>query len=89
MKRFICALALVLFVSTASLHAQTTNGGIHGTVTDPNGEAVGGADITAQNLDTGLILKTTTTSAGVYSLANLPPGRYSVTVEASGRRRLR
>jgi len=67
--------------STASLRAQTTNGSIQGTVTDPSGAAIGGASVTGRNLDTGLTITTVTTDAGIYSLANLPPGRYSVTVE--------
>jgi hypothetical protein len=71
-------------VSAGSLHAQTTNGGIQGTVSDPNGGAVAGASVTARNLDTGLTQATSTTDAGIYSLPNLPPGRYSVVVEASG-----
>jgi hypothetical protein len=33
-------------------------------------------------LDTGLTISTVTSNAGLYSLANLPPGRYTVTVEA-------
>ena len=82
MKSFICACLLVLWVSVGSLHAQTTNGSIQGTVSDPNGGAVAGASVTARNLDTGLTHATSTTDAGIYSLPNLPPGRYSVTVEA-------
>jgi hypothetical protein len=35
-------------------------------------------------LDTGLTQATSTTDAGIYSLPNLPPGRYSVVVEAPG-----
>ena len=84
MKSFICVCLLVLWVSAGSLHAQTTNGGIQGTVSDPNGGAVAGASVTAQNLDTGLTQATTTTDAGIYSLPNLPPGRYSVVVQAPG-----
>src|SRR5713226_1793244 len=84
MKSFICACLLVLWVSVGSLHAQTTNGGIQGTVTDPNGGAVSGASVTGRNLDTGLTQATSTTDAGIYSLPNLPPGRYSVVVEAPG-----
>ena len=37
--------------------------------------------MTGRNLDTGLTVATVTSDAGLYSLANLPPGRYSVTVE--------
>jgi carboxypeptidase family protein len=82
MKRFIYTLAFLLLSATVSLRAQTTNGSIQGTVSDPNGGAVAGASVTARNLDTGLTQATTTTDAGIYSLPNLPPGRYSVTVEA-------
>jgi len=84
MKSFICACLLVLWVSVGSLHAQTTNGSIQGTVTDPNGGAVSAASVTGRNLDTGLTQTTSTTDAGIYSLPNLPPGRYSVVVEAPG-----
>ncbi|HXJ14450.1 MAG TPA: TonB-dependent receptor, partial [Candidatus Limnocylindrales bacterium] len=72
----------LIFSFARSLRAQTTNGSIEGSVTDPNGGAVAGASVTARNLDTGLTQATTTTEAGIYSLPNLPPGRYSVTVEA-------
>jgi hypothetical protein len=84
MKSFICACLLVLWASVGSLHAQTTNGGIQGTVTDPNGGAVSGASVTSRNLDTGLTQSTSTTDAGIYSLPNLPPGRYAIVVEAPG-----
>src|ERR1043166_4814407 len=84
MKSFICACLLVLRVSVGSLHAQTTNGGIQGTVTDPNGAAVSGASVTSRNLDTGLTQATSTTDAGIYSLPNLPPGRYSEVVAQRG-----
>ena len=82
MKRFWCVFTVILLASAVSLHAQTTNGSIQGTVTDPSGATVGGATVTGRNLDTGLTQQTTTTDAGIYSLPNLPPGRYSVTVEA-------
>jgi Carboxypeptidase regulatory-like domain/TonB dependent receptor len=83
-KRLVCILAFFLLASTVSLHAQNTNGSIQGTVTDPSGAAVGGASVTGRNLDTGLTIATVTTDAGLYSLANLPPGRYSVTIEGPG-----
>jgi hypothetical protein len=83
MKKFICTFAFLFLTAAVSLHAQTTNGSIQGTVTDPSGGAVAGASVTARNMDTGLTQMTTTTDAGIYSLPNLPPGRYSVTVEAA------
>ena len=78
--KYLLSLLSCLLV-TASAYAQTTNGNIQGTVTDPGGATLV-ATVTARNLDTGLSLSTVTTEAGLYSLPNLPPGRYSVTVEA-------
>lgn len=81
MKRLACTFAIFLLASAVGLHGQTTNGNIQGTVTDPSGAAVGGASVTGRNLDTGLSITTVATDAGLYSLANLPPGRYTVIVE--------
>jgi len=81
-KKLVCSCVLFLITSTVFVLAQTTNGGIQGAVTDPSGATIGGAQITGRNLDTGLTISTVTSNAGLYSLANLPPGRYTVTVEA-------
>src|SRR5258708_12979682 len=81
MKKFIYTFAFLLLSAAVSLHAQTTNGSIEGSVTDPSGGAVAGASVTARNMDTGLTQATTTTQAGIYSLPNLPPRRYSVTLQ--------
>jgi hypothetical protein len=80
-KKCIAIFVLFLFASTACLLAQTTNGTIQGTITDPSGATVGSARVTGRNLDTGLSISTVTSNAGLYSLANLPPGRYTVTIE--------
>ena len=82
MKRSVCVLGLLSLLAVFPLQAQTTNGSIQGSVTDPSGSAVPGAAVISTNLGTGLIQKTTTTDAGLYLLPNLPPGRYAITVEA-------
>lgn len=82
MKRLVCCISLLFLFAAVSLHAQTTNGSIQGTVTDSSGGALAGAAVSSRNLDTGLIQNTTTTDVGFYSLPNLPPGRYGVMVEA-------
>src|SRR5579864_815656 len=74
-------LCAVLIVSALG---QTTNGGVQGTVVDAGNAAVPGASVTGRNMDTGLTVSATTTGAGLYSLPNLPPGRYAVSVEANG-----
>jgi hypothetical protein len=83
-KTRFCTLVFFLLTFAVGLQAQTTNGSIQGTVTDPSGAAVSGADVTGRNLDTGLTVATVTSDAGLYSLANLPPGRYSVGVQGPG-----
>jgi hypothetical protein len=81
-KKLIGVFALFLLVCAVALRAQTTNGGIQGTVIDQSGAAVADANVVGKNLDTGLTINTITSDSGLYSLANLPPGRYSVTVDA-------
>lgn len=84
------SLWIVLFLSTLMaarhLYAQTeaAGGAIEGTVTDPSGAMVPGAQVTAKNIATGLARVTTTDTAGYYRFPALPVGEYDVTLEASG-----
>ncbi len=80
MRYFAGCLACCLIA--LSLWGQTNSGNIRGTITDPSGAALAGAAVTARNMDTGLSITTASTDAGLYSVPNLPPGRYSVSVEA-------
>lgn len=74
--------ALLLFALSAI--AQETTAGLQGTVKDPSGAVVAGAQVVV-TANTLVGEKTTTSdSAGYYRLANLPPGTYTVTVKAQG-----
>src|SRR5437867_100562 len=65
--------------------AQTTTGSIVGTVTDSSGAAVPSASVTVTNEGTGIVvLRMTTDTSGNYVATALPPGRYAVSVEATG-----
>src|SRR6516165_7407453 len=81
---FAFALLAVLFVSYQPVHAQANigSGSIHGVVTDPQGGVVPNANVTITNTDTKATVTTTTTSAGEFSAGSLPPGVYSVRIEA-------
>jgi hypothetical protein len=68
----------------AALHAQTTNGTITGTITDPSGAAVGGVQIRIANQDTGEQRSATSQDNGTYIVPQLPPGHYNITVEKQG-----
>jgi hypothetical protein len=63
-------------------------GGIQGAVTDPDGRAVAGAEITATDIDTGAQTKVRSGSGGTYSIQPLQPGPYIVEVVAKGFKRV-
>jgi hypothetical protein len=79
------AIAACLFFAAAFVHAQNaTSVAIAGTVTDPDNKVVVGAKVTATNLATGLTQTASTSDSGFYAEESLPPGDYSVTVNATG-----
>ena len=80
--RFLGLLLLSLSLSHVAL-AQF-KAAIQGTVTDPKGTVVTGAKIAVTNQETGVSRDTVSSETGYYRVAELPPGRYTVTVEASG-----
>jgi len=84
---FVCLIAICGFVlfGGVSLPAQTlTGGGIQGTITDPDGRAVAGAEIVATETDTGVQTKVKSGSGGTYSIQPLDVGPYIVEVTAKG-----
>ncbi len=75
---------LVVLTLTVGLGAQEYRATILGQVTDPSGAAIPNATVKATNEATNVSRETVTTAAGVYTLVGLEPGRYTVTVTASG-----
>ncbi|HEY1403578.1 MAG TPA: carboxypeptidase-like regulatory domain-containing protein, partial [Pyrinomonadaceae bacterium] len=73
-----------LLACAAPVLAQSDRGTITGSVTDPNGGLVAGAKITATNLNTGEVREATTSDEGTYTIPELPPAPYRLSVEASG-----
>ena len=69
--RWTTTAALTVWLSVA--HAQTT-GTIVGQVFDPTGASIVGANVEAQNVDTGLKRKGSTNAEGTYLIPSLPPG---------------
>jgi hypothetical protein len=65
-----------LFIALGIL-AQS-GGTITGTVVDLSGDPVAKAEIQATNSETKAVYKATTSAAGVYTLAQLPPGTYEL-----------
>jgi hypothetical protein len=79
---FTCALLLLL--CSARLPAQDL-GSIVGTVSDPSGAGVPGAEITVTNQATGVVVRATkTTSVGDYTVSDLPASTYTVRARVTG-----
>jgi carboxypeptidase family protein/TonB-dependent receptor-like protein len=81
-RPFAVLLALVALVGYSG--AQTETGQIIGTVLDPAGAVVAGANVTVTNASTGAQRTTPSSGSGTYAVTNLLPGEYQVKVEAPG-----
>jgi hypothetical protein len=68
----------------ARSYAQAVNATLLGTVTDSTGAILANARVTATNTGTATVYESVTNEAGNYTIPNLPPGTYSVTVVAQG-----
>src|SRR5262245_29472486 len=77
-------LSFLLLSFGPRVFAQLGAAGISGAVTDQQGAAVVGANVTVKNKATGQTRKTTSGGDGTYRLQNLPPAVYEIRVEARG-----
>lgn len=79
-------LCLLFALSSASIaRAQTTvTSRILGTITDPQGAAVAGADVRLVDIDTGRDWKTQTGTDGGYVFPDLNAGHYRVEATHEG-----
>ena len=64
--------------------AQTSMGGVSGTVTDSTGAVVPGATVTLVNEATNVQNVRQTNNSGYFSFVNVRPGTYVLTVELTG-----
>src|SRR5579863_9992265 len=79
LSRFVCFALLPVCA-----FAQSDRGTITGTVADPAGAVVANAPIEAKNVGTGVEYASATSTTGNYTLLQLPPGEYQVTVSVPG-----
>ena len=66
------------------VYAQVAGATLSGTVTDQSGGVVPKTTISIKNTATGVTRPSTTDQAGFYSVPNLLPGTYEITVAAPG-----
>jgi len=81
---FLLAAACLALLWCIPSVGQVLKGSISGTVTDPQGAVVSGAQVKATNAETGTTLTTTSDSAGLFRFNLIPAGTYKVEVSAQG-----
>ena len=81
--RAIATSALLLLVAANAL-SQSDNSTISGTVRDPSGSSVPNAKVIVKNEANAFERVAQTTESGFYTVTNLAPGYYSVSVESTG-----
>jgi hypothetical protein len=82
--RSICILCALLLLTAGFGYSQAVNATLLGTVTDSSGAVVPNAKLTLTEVNTGVSRPGQANESGNYTYPNLPPGQYSVTVEAAG-----
>ena len=78
------ALAAVCMLMSMPLLAQDATGTVLGTIADPQGSVLPGAQVTVTNTGTQQKSTATTGPDGTFRVTNLPIGNYTVSVEHEG-----
>lgn len=74
----------IAFVLCLPALAQLGSSNLSGTVTDPAGAAIPNAVVTIRSADQAFVRSATSGATGQYVITTLPPGRYQLTVTATG-----
>lgn len=79
-----CVVATLWLALSLTAFAQSDNASITGYVKDQAGAAVAGAKVTIKNETRAFERNTTANGEGYFVITSLPPGIYSITIEANG-----
>ncbi len=82
--RLLFLVVVFLLVRQSAFAQAAATGDLHVSVKDPKGNAIANATVTARNVAKGLERAGSSDGQGGYSVRQLAPGTYTVTVEASG-----
>ena len=82
--KFVVATLVLLFFFCLPVNAQVAGGSITGTVSGESGAAMPDVRISVKDVSTGIARTATTNTAGLYSVPDLSPGNFEMTVSASG-----
>ena len=84
MIRFSCFLIIAFALTSLGVMAQTTSGSIAGSVADTQQAAISGASVTVTDETKAFSQTAATDSYGRFVFPTLPPGTYTLSVEAKG-----
>jgi len=81
----LCCLTLVVLICGANAtFAQEVTASITGTVSDPSGAAIAGANVTATSVERGVKFTAVSNESGIYRISQLPVGNYDLRIEKTG-----
>jgi hypothetical protein len=83
LARRLVVYAIALVVTTASLSAQSYQGGLRGLIKDAQG-VIPGVEVTLVNDDTNAVRTALTNEVGEYAFTSVLPGAYTVRVTLAG-----
>src|SRR5262245_16151696 len=78
------AAAICLLLGTMAFGQAGINATLTGTVSDPSGALIPGVEVTAKNVDTGVMTTSITNESGSYRFPSLRPGNYEVSASLAG-----
>ena len=81
--RFVLAVWLAVLAASADAAGQSFQGGLRGTIRDPQG-VIPGATVSLTNQETSVPRETVSNTAGEYSFPGIPPGIYTVRAAVTG-----
>jgi hypothetical protein len=82
-EKFVWGVVLIFVLTAHPLRAQDTPAMLSGTVTDHTGRVLSDVKVSVKNLNTGQSVDTQTNSDGLYTVSNLAPGDYEVSVSVA------
>lgn len=84
MKRSIALFLFLIISLRLAAHGQAVSARLEGLVQDSAKAVIVSAKVSVVQQETGFAATTTTNNDGLYVFPNLPPGHYTISVEAPG-----
>ncbi len=81
---FILSVFMLVFAFLSTSAGAQTTGSIYGTVTDPSGAIVPGAQLIATHVSTGAARSETSAQDGTYTFTGMAIGAYTISVQKPG-----